>query len=78
MIHWPHVDWACLFSAELNHRWAISTVWPTVQEAGEIKVDYWLSLTLYSLMKLCVTPFSGSLLVSCDLRRLYRIDRPNI
>lgn len=69
MIHCPHADWACLLSAELNHRWAISTVWPTLQEAEGRRVDYWLSLTLYPLLELCVTFLSGSLPVSCDLRR---------
>lgn len=69
MIYCPHADWACLLSAEPNHRWAISTVWPTLQEAEERRVDYRLSLSLYSLMELRVTFLSGSLPVSCDLRR---------
>lgn len=69
MIHCPHADWVCLLSAELNHRWAISTVWPSLQEAEERRVDYLLSLTLYFLMELRMTFLSGSLPVFCNLRR---------
>lgn len=69
MIHCPHADWACLLSAELNHRWAIITVWPTLQEAEERRVDYQHSLTLHSLMELRVTFLSCCFPVPCDLRR---------